>query len=107
MAGKEKTFVLTSTLILIALGVLIILNSSGVYVFDKSWPIVMIVISVGILVERIEDIGGWLIGVVGIIFIVMRNFYPKIESWVQYVLPVVLIILGIYMLFERFKKVEK
>jgi len=67
----------------------------------------MIVISVGILVERIEDIGGWLIGVVGIIFIVMRNFYPKIESWVQYVLPVVLIILGIYMLFERFKKVEK
>jgi len=107
VAGKEKTFVLTSTLILIALGVLIILNSSGVYVFDKSWPIVMIVISVGILVERIEDIGGWLIGVVGIIFIVMRNFYPKIESWVQYVLPVVLIILGIYMLFERFKKVEK
>ncbi len=107
MAGKEKTFVLTSTLILIALGVLIILNSSGAYVFDKSWPIVMIVISVGILVERIEDIGGWLIGVVGIIFIVMRNLYPKIESWVQYVLPVVLILLGIYMLFEHFKKMEK
>jgi len=107
VAGKEKTFVLTSTLILIALGVLIILNSSGAYVFDKSWPIVMIVISVGILVERIEDIGGWLIGVVGIIFIVMRNLYPKIESWVQYVLPVVLILLGIYMLFEHFKKMEK
>jgi hypothetical protein len=105
--GKEKKFVLTSALILIALGVLIVLNSSGVYVFDKSWPIVMIVISIGILVERIEDIGGWLIGVVGIIFIVMRNLYPKIESWVQYILPVILILLGIYMLFEHFKKVEK
>ena len=107
MEGKGKKFVLTSALILIALGGLIVLNSSGVYVFDKSWPIVMIVISIGILVERIEDIGGWLIGVVGIIFIVMRNFYPKIESWAQYILPVILILLGIYMLFEHFKKVEK
>ena len=107
MAEKEKTFILTSALILIALGVLIILNSSGVYGFDKSWPILMVVISIGILVQHIKDIGGWFIGIVGVIFIAMKNFYPNIESWAQYVLPAVLILLGVYILFDHFKKLKK
>ena len=107
MAGKEKNFVLTSALILIALGVLIILNSSGVYGFDKSWPLLLIVISIGILVQRIKDIGGWFIGIVGVIFIAMKKFYPNIESWAQYVLPAVLILLGVYILFDHFKKLKK
>lgn len=107
MAGKEKTFVLTSALILIALGVLIILNGSGVYGFDKSWPILMIVISVGILVQHIKDIGGWVIGIIGVIFIAMKKFYPNIESWAQYALPAVLILLGVYILFDHFKKLKK
>ena len=107
MGGRDKKFVLTSALILITLGVLIILNSSEVYGFNKSWPILLIVISIGILVQHVKDVGGWFIGIVGVIFIAMKKFYPNIESWAQYVLPAVLILLGVYILFDHFNKLKK
>ncbi|MBT8490035.1 MAG: hypothetical protein KJN62_03200 [Deltaproteobacteria bacterium] len=107
MGGKERKFVLTGALILIALGILIILNSSRIYGFDESWPILLIVIAVGTLVQRIKDIGGWFIGIVGIVFLAIGNFYPGIESWAQYVLPAVLILLGVYLLYENLIKINK
>jgi len=62
MGTKEKMKVLTGGVILIALGILIFLNSMGYYGFDKSWPIFLIVISICTLVQQVRDIGGWLIG---------------------------------------------
>jgi uncharacterized membrane protein len=104
---KERKFIFTGALILIALGILIILNSSRIYGFDESWPILLIVISMGTLVQRIKDIGGWFIGIVGIVFLAIRNFYPGIEYWAQYVLPAVLILLGAYLLYEYLMKTNK
>ncbi|MBW2544673.1 MAG: hypothetical protein JRD43_04260 [Deltaproteobacteria bacterium] len=87
--------------ILITLGILIILNSSDIYGFDKSWPILLIVISASMLAQRSRDVGGWFIGVVGVGFFVMKNFWPEIEDWGKYVFPVLLILLGGYILFKR------
>jgi putative Mn2+ efflux pump MntP len=107
VGATEKKFILTGALILIALGVLIILNSSRVYGFNESWPILLIVISVGTLVQRIKDIGGWFVGIVGTVFLAIKNFYPGIEYWAQYVLPALLILLGAYILYESLTKMNK
>jgi hypothetical protein len=105
--GKDRKIVLTGSLILIALGVLISLNSTGIYGFNDSWPILLVVISVGLLVQRIQDIGGWFIGLVGIIFLAMKNFYPRFEQWAQYVFPAVMIIFGFFLLYDQFKTSKK
>ncbi|MBN2515322.1 MAG: hypothetical protein JXC33_04745 [Deltaproteobacteria bacterium] len=107
MGEKDRKFVLTGALILIVLGILIILNSSRIYGFDESWPILLFVISVGTLVQRIKDIGGWFIGIVGIVFLAIKNFYAGIEYWAQYVLPALLILLGAYILYEYLTKTNQ
>jgi len=87
--------------ILITLGILMILSSSDIYGFDKSWPILFIVISISMLVQRLKDVGAWIIGAAGVGFFVMENFYPEIQNWGKYVFPVLLIVLGGYILFKR------
>ena len=86
------------------IGILIILNSSDIYGFDKSWPILLIVISASMLAQRSRDVGGWFIGVVGVGFFVMRNFCPEIEDWGKYVFPVLLILLGGYIIFKNSRR---
>ncbi len=97
--GRTKSFV--GAAILIALGILIILSNSGTYEFDKSWPILLIVMAVSMLVQRTGDVGAWLIGIVGAGFFVMKNFFPDIEDLGKYVLPALMIALGIYMIFKK------
>ena len=63
MEPKEKRHILTGGMILITLGVLIILNNTTAYRFGMSWPILLIVVAIGTLVQRVKDIGGWIIGV--------------------------------------------
>ena len=101
MKIEEKTRSIIGAAILITLGILIILSNSGTYGFDKSWPILLVVISVIMVVQRTRDIGGWFIGIVGVGFFVMRNFYPEVEDWGKYVFPVLLILLGGYIIFKR------
>lgn len=97
--GKARGAI--GAVILITLGILMILSSSDIYGFDKSWPILFIVISVSMLVQRLKDIGAWIIGAAGVGFFVMENFYPEVQNWGKYVFPVLLIILGGYILFKR------
>ncbi len=99
--GRAKSFV--GAAILIALGILIILSNSGIYGFDKSWPILLIVIAFSMLVQRSRDVGAWLIGIVGAGFFVTKNFFPDIEDFGKYVLPALMIALGIYMIFKKKK----
>lgn len=86
--------------ILITLGILLILSSSDIYGFDKSWPILFIVIAVTMLVQRVRDIGAWIIGAAGVGFFVMKNFYPHIQNWGKFIFPILLIVLGGYILFR-------
>ncbi len=108
MGTKEKMKVLTGGVILIALGILIFLNSMGYYGFDKSWPIFLIVISICTLVQQVRDIGGWLIGFVGIAFLVIKNVnitdLDKYATYAIYALPALLVLLGAYILFNHFRK---
>lgn len=96
--------ILTGGMILIALGVLIILNNTHVFAFTKSWPILLIVIAVGTLMQRLKDLGGWIILVVGVVFLTMESFDVRLDAVWKYFLPTILIVIGANILMKVRKK---
>jgi len=54
LESREKRHILTGGMILITVGILIILNKITVFGFNRSWPILLIVIGIGTLVQRSE-----------------------------------------------------
>jgi hypothetical protein len=104
MNVREKFDIMTGGLILITLGCLIILNNMDIYGFDKSWPILLLVIAISMLMQKVKDIGGWLILVVGIIFLLINNWGLHLHILGTYLLPVILIVLGINIFMKKRKK---
>jgi predicted membrane protein len=101
---QERKIKITGALILIVLGILIILNTMGVYEFSKSWPILLIVVAIATLTRKSRDLGGWFIGIVGVLFFIIKNFYDQIENAVAYIFPILLILLGAYLIAEQVKR---
>ena len=93
-------------MILICLGVLIMLAKVGLWSFDKSWPLLLIVIALGTLIQRFQDLVGWFIGCVGLISLIVENMEAKIYTIATFLLPVLLVIVGIHILMKRFRKKE-
>ena len=104
MNVREKFDIMTGGLILITLGCLIILNNMDIYGFDKSWPILLLVIAMAMLMQKVKDIGGWLILVVGLIFLLINNWGLHLHILGTYLLPVILIVLGINIFLKKRKK---
>jgi hypothetical protein len=101
---KGKMNIVTGGLILIALGVLIILSYTGVFPFGKSWPVLLIVVAIGVLIQRLRDIGGWVIMVVGIVFHILEAFEIRLDALWKYLMPVLLIVIGANVLMRAKKK---
>jgi len=104
MEEREKMHVLTGGMILITLGILILLNSMDIYGFTKSWPILLIIIAIGTLIQRAKDIGGWFIAVAGLIFLISQNGWIDMNRIAVYLLPVLLIVIGINILRKNRRK---
>ncbi len=104
MKMREKMDIVTGGLILITLGCLITLNNMDLYGFDKSWPILLLVIALAMLMQKVKDIGGWLILVVGIVFLLIKNWGLNLHEIGTYFLPVILIILGLYVFITKRRK---
>jgi hypothetical protein len=101
--GYRRRHVLTGGLILITLGVLIYLHMSAIYPFKLSWPILLIVIGVSTIIQSVKDIGGWFIAVVGVIFLITQSFGIEFHNLAKYILPAVLILIGVYVIIKRRK----
>jgi predicted membrane protein len=104
MESRERTRLLTGGMILITLGVLIILSKMDIWKFGQSWPLLLIVIAVGTLIQRVKDFGGWIIGCVGLIFLLSENLEVKIYAITTFLLPTLLILVGINILMKYIKK---
>jgi cadmium resistance protein CadD (predicted permease) len=100
---SSKLHKLTGGLILITLGVLIYLSKAGIYSFGKTWPILIIVIGVSTIVQRVKDFGGWFITIAGVLFLVNEFYGLDLSQYSQYLLPTVLVLLGIFVLLKRKK----
>lgn len=100
---NEKRNVITGGLILITLGVLIFVSKTTSYHFGQTWPILLIVIGIGTLIYRLRAIEGWFIATVGVIFLIIELKGFDLYKYSQYILPVILIVLGIYVIMKRRK----
>lgn len=99
----EKRNILTGGLILIALGVLIFIGKTTSYSFGQTWPILLVVIGISALIHRVRSIEGWFIATVGVIFLFIEFYGFDLYRYSQFILPVVLVLLGVYVLLKRRK----
>lgn len=104
MEKREKRHLLTGGLILITLGVLIILHKTAVFGFDKSWPILLIVIGVGALFQRGKDIGGWFIAASGVVLLLMQSMQMDFYVVSTYLLPLAVVAVGANIILKYFRK---
>ena len=104
MEKREKMNILTGGMILVALGVLIILSNAQIIAFSKSWPVLLIVIALGTLIQRVRDAGGWIIMVVGIVFLFLEGLKIRLDVMWKYLLPVLLIVVGANIMMRSKKK---
>ncbi|HOJ52373.1 MAG TPA: DUF5668 domain-containing protein [Syntrophales bacterium] len=104
MEKKRTMNIIVGGMVLICLGVLIILSHAGIFPFAKSWPVLLIVIGIGVLIQYVKDIGGWVILIVGLIYLIMETMEVKLEALWKYLMPVVLIVIGAGLLVQRKKK---
>ena len=102
MAGSKR-HMLTGGLILIALGVLIYLSKANIYSFWQTWPVLIIVIGFGTIIQKASDFGGWFITIAGVLFLIMSFMVLIFHKYSQYILPAVLILLGIFVILRRKK----
>jgi hypothetical protein len=103
MVGSKR-HMLTGGLILITLGVLIYLSKAGIYLFGQTWPILIIVIGISTIIQRTKDFGGWFITIAGVAFLINELYGFDLSKYSQYLLPTILILLGIFVILRRKKK---
>jgi cadmium resistance protein CadD (predicted permease) len=100
---NEKRNVITGGLILITLGVLIFISKTTSYSFGQTWPVLLMVIGISTLFYRIKAIEGWFIATVGVIFLYVEFYGFDLYKYSQYILPVILVLLGIFVIMKRQK----
>ena len=104
MDRKEKINVITGGMVLITLGVLVILGNTQIWSFTRSWPVLLIVIAIGTLIQRFKDLGGWIILAVGVVFLLTEVFGMQIYALGKYLMPVLLIVVGANILLKYNKR---
>ncbi len=104
MEAREKRHILTGGIILITLGVLIFLHNTDLWGFGDSWPVLLIVVAAATLFQRVKDLGGWILMAVGLVFLLTKTLKVELQVLGQYILPLILIALGVSMIWKKKKK---
>lgn len=100
---SEKRNIITGGLILITLGILIFVSRTSIYSFGQTWPILIIVIGISTIFQRVKDFGGWFITIAGILFLANEFYGIELSKFSKYLLPAVLVLLGILIIIRRKK----
>lgn len=98
---NEKRNILTGGLILITLGILIFVSRTSHYNFGQTWPILIIVIGISTIMQRFKDFGGWFITIAGALFLAIEFYGIELSKLTQYLLPTVLVLLGIFVIIRK------
>ncbi len=101
--SDKKQNVITGGTVLITLGILIYLSKSGSFPFGQTWPVLLIVIGICTLLQKFRDLGGWIITLAGTGFLFYEFYGFDVSQYSKYVLPGIIILLGIFVLLRRKK----
>ncbi len=101
---NEKRNVITGGLILITLGVLIFIHKTTSFTFGQTWPVLLIVIGISTLIYKVRAIEGWFIAAVGVVFLIIEIYGFNLYQYSQFILPVILILLGAFVILKRRKR---
>lgn len=101
--SEKKHNMFTGGVVLITLGVLIYLSKAGIYTFDKTWPVLLIAVGVCTLIQKFRDFGGWFITLAGGGFLLYQFYGFDMSQYSKYMLPAVLILLGLFVILRRKK----
>lgn len=101
--SDKKQNVFTGGVVLITLGVLIFLGKSGSYSFGQTWPILLIAVGICTLIQKFRDLGGWIVTLAGTGFLFYEFYGFDPSKYSQYMLPAILILLGIFVILRRKK----
>jgi putative Mn2+ efflux pump MntP len=103
--ARGKKGLLLGGLILVTLGILLLLHRLYILHFETSWPLLLVVIGVGLFLINRHTWAGWIIGGIGIILFVVNfviEFFPAFEAWSDLVGPIILLIIGILLLYRYY-----
>ncbi len=106
MEAREKMRIVSGAIILLTLGVLVLLSTQGILSMEKSWPVLIIVFAAVTLVQSPRDLGGWVIGAAGLLFLFFKNWFGQISDLSMNLLTSAILIVGAYLLFKSMKKKE-
>lgn len=100
--SRGKRGQLMGGLVLVTLGALLLLHRLVILNFyTTSWPLLLIVIGLGLFLINRRTWAGWVIGGIGVILFVVNFvivFFPGVEAWSDLVGPIILVIIGILLL---------
>jgi len=88
-------------MILVTLGILIFLHGTTAYRFEMTWPVLLLVVAAGTLLQSVRDLGGWVIAVVGIIFLLKETMRQDVTALTVYALPLLLVLLGVRLIIKQ------
>ena len=106
METKEKMRIASGAVILLTLGVLVLLSSFGIYSLDKSWPILILVFALFTVVQSHRDLGGWVIGAAGLLFLFFENWFGQVGTMTMNLVRSVLLIVVAFFLFKTMRRKE-
>ncbi len=104
MEQTEKTKIISGSIILVTLGVLLLLHTSNTLLFDRSWPILIIAFSVSTLFQSPKDLGGWVIGAAGVLFLFFENWFGQIGETTLNVIRSILILVIAFFVYKTMKR---
>ena len=103
--GKKGKSQLMGGIVLLTLGCLFVLDSLFILGLLTSWPLLLVVIGLGLFLLNRRTLAGWIIGGIGVILFVVyfaKSFFPEVEAWTDLVWPIILIIVGVLLLYRYY-----
>jgi len=103
---RTKKGQLIGGLVLLTVGVLFILDRLIILEIYISWPVILVVIGVGLFLSNPHSLASWIVGGIGVILFVVNfviAFFPEVEAWSDLVWPTILVIIGILLLYRYYQ----